>query len=291
MRRSRAARITSPAVRPTGLTQRVEPHVGVVDLMPQLPQSRPQRVRQGENAAPNPPQARRPVVRRIHPGHDRQQHLRPCRCCWWPSRAGCAARAFAASGGNPSRRRRPSTCRSGGPALPRVLSARRHERRVRAAEAHRYAETLRRTNRNIGANSPGGLSSVRASKSVATTASPPAAWFAQWSSRSTRRARPLWGTAAAPKAGLLREIRLQRVPDHHLETQRRARVCTTAIVWGWQSCATKKHLLLPLLTRAHHRHRFGGRSRLVQQRSVGQRQGGQVAHHRLEIHQGFEAAL
>ena len=40
-----------------------------------------------------------------------------------------------------------------------------------------------------------------------------------------------------------------------------------------------------------HRHRLGGGSRFIQQRRVGQWQAGQVAHHRLKVHQRFEPAL
>jgi hypothetical protein len=70
-----------------------------------------------------------------------------------------AARGVDADADEPSRQR----------ALERV--ARRHERGVRAAEAHRDAEALRRADDDVGAPFAGGASSVSASRSVATTQS------------------------------------------------------------------------------------------------------------------------
>jgi hypothetical protein len=43
--------------------------------------------------------------------------------------------------------------------------------------------------------------------------------------------------------------------------------------------------------RLHHMHRLGGGRRLVQQRGIRDLESGQIAHHRLEVQEGFEATL
>ena len=53
----------------------------------------------------------------------------------------------------------------------------------------------------------------------------------------------------------------------------------------------KKRVPFPAVRACEHRHGLGGGGALIQQRGVGQRQPGQVRHHRLEVEQRFEAAL
>ena len=63
------------------------------------------------------------------------------------------------------------------------------------------------------------------------------------------------------------------------------------MVWGWQSSATKNALALGLVEGVGHVHGLGRGGGLVEERCVGQGQGGEVGHHGLEVQEGLEAAL
>ena len=71
-----------------------------------------------------------------------------------------------------------------------------------------------------------------------------------------------------------------------------ARVFTTSMVCGMASAGDEQSSarFVPL-ERVHHVHRFGRGGGLIEQGRVGDRQGREVAHHRLEIEESFEPAL
>ena len=220
----------------------------------------------------------------------------PCRCCSWPCRAGCAARASAAPGGRragPRRRCDTPTMRPGHLAL--VLVARGEEGGVRPAEAQRHAEALggarprcpRRTR-------PAARSSVSASRSAATTTSAPAACARSASAgvvahapvgrrvlhqHAEQRARPPKSTSSAGPTRTLDAERL-RARAHHGDGLRVA-------VLGHEERLARA----PRASGAAHVHRLGRGGGLVEQRRVGQRQAGEVGHHRLEVEQRLQPAL
>ena len=110
-----------------------------------------------------------------------------CRCSRWPSRAGCAARGPAAPAGRPAGRRRRPTARPGGPGRFRSRPGpHRDEGGVRSAVPQRDAEALEHPTATSAPHSPGGVSSVRPSRSVATVTRAPRACASSMSAARSR---------------------------------------------------------------------------------------------------------
>ena len=147
----------------------------------------------------------------------------PCRCCSWPSRGGCAARASAARAGRPCGPRRPSRRRPGGPAGG-ACAPRAPRRRPRAARrspsARRSAAPSRARRRRPSRRA--GVSSVSASRSVADDherARGVGALAERSRSRRARRRSP--GTATStPNSPLGREVDRVERPDVDLDPER-----------------------------------------------------------------------
>ena len=148
-------------------------------------------------------------------------------------------------------------------------------------------------------NSPGGLISVSASRSAAKTTSAPLAWALFDDVACNRRSGRRWSgycTQDAEEFSATAKSADLDVADDDFDPQRfRPRLhdgdrLRMAIIGDEERDLAHRRTFGAGDVRAH-RHRLGGGGAFVQQRCVGQRQAGQVAHHRLEIQQRFEPAL
>ncbi len=222
-------------------------------------------------------QALRAVVDGVHAGHDGQQHL---------GRADVAGGLLApdvllaglqrhAEAGLPSASFETPMMR---PGIWRLyVLAGGEEGGVRAAEAHRHAEALgccpRRCRRPTR---PAAVSSVRASRSAATATSAPPAWAALAERRGSRPDGPSVVGVLDQHAEQALGRRRSKSPGRPTCTSMpsgSARVCTTAIVCGWQSLGHEEAPCGPWPGhRDGHVHRLGGGRGLVEQRGVGDRQ-------------------
>ncbi len=125
-----------------------------------------------------------------------------CRCCWWPSRGGCAARGSAAPAAARAGRRCRCWCRPAGRAAD--AGARQRTAMYAACGPPNQSGSPKRwvlPTATSAPASPGGVSSVSASRSAATTSSAPASCtLAASGARSTIRPDVPGYCASTPKA-------------------------------------------------------------------------------------------
>ena len=246
------------------------------------------------DAAGDAAQALRPVPDGVEAGDDRQQHL-----CGADVGGGLFAADMLLAGLQRQAHRglaggiqRHADQAAGHGALERVPGG--EEPGMRAAETHRHAEALRRTDDDVGAHLAGrrqqrqrqrvgGDDGQRAGlmgggdflRQVAqgagacrdTAAAGRTDWRRRW--RRGRRARP---AVRVIPSGL-------------------ARVASTARVCGCRSVATASDVGFGLAEGMRHRHRLGRGGGLIQQRGVGDLHAGQFADHGLEVQQRLQPAL
>ena len=98
---------------------------------------------------------------------------------------------------------------------------------------------------------------------------------------------------SAPNAPMLREVDRRVIADLDVDADRARRACARRrCVCGWQRSETKNVFFSSLtLELVREVHRLGGGGGLVEERRVGDRQTGEVDHHRLEVEERLEAAL
>ena len=237
-------------------------------------------------------QSLRPVIDRIHRGDHRQQHLRG---------ADVGGRLFAADvllaglqrqpiGRLAARIHRQPDEPAGQRALQRI--AHRHIGRMRPAIAHRHAETLRRTDRDVGAEF-----ARRGQQRQRQQIGGDNGERALGVQRRDRR------TQVANRAGSARILQQRRrtrprasrsvagSPTIRFHPSGSARVRSTASVCGCTSASTKNDLVLAARGAFGQRHRFRRRGCLIEQRGVGDIEPGEIADHGLEVEQRFQPAL
>ena len=99
-----------------------------------------------------PRQARRARGRRRTSRRSRRAAPARCRCCWWPSRGGCAARGSAARAGRRARRRRRRDTPTSRPGSWRSRPSRTAMKPACGPpKPERHAEPLRGADRDVGA--------------------------------------------------------------------------------------------------------------------------------------------
>ena len=161
---------------------------------------------------------------------------------------------------------------------------------MRAAEAHRHAEALRRTERDVGAHGAWALEQHQRHE-VAGDRDHGAPGL-ELGDRCgevddlAARVRVLQQRAEAVVAAGLGGLAVNELVAevmgagaHHVDGLREA------------GLVDEEHVRLRLRHPARHRHRLGGGGGFVEQRGVGELQAGEVDHHLLVVQQGFEAAL
>ena len=239
-------------------------------------------------------QTLRPMPHRIHAGHDSQQHLRG---------ADIGSRLFAADMLFARLQRQPHRRRTGGihgntnkpprhQALMRIRH--RHEGSMRPAIAHRHAKTLRTAHHHIGAHFARRLQQSQRKR------------ISRDNRQATHRMHggDLPGQVAhfARGAGILQHQREGFLSGASRGNAGHRRHHYAIAKWcraGFQHSAglrvqiSGQHNYIALGPRCGmgQRHGFRHRSRLIQERRIGNRQAGQIRHHGLEIHQGFQAPL
>ena len=148
-------------------------------------------------------------------------------------------------------------------------------------------------------NSPGGLMSVRASRSVAQTTSAPAGvrFFGEVAVIDD----PAFGGRILDEnAEEFPAMRNRRI-SHRPRRPRSPAISRASARRRWfaddnrrrqkmRSFCRRPNLASPAMCEAHG-HRFGGGGAFIEQRRIGQRQAGEVAHHRLKIEQAPPAGL
>ena len=250
--------------------------------------------RQQAHTLGNAGQPFRPMPHRIHARHDSQQHLRG---------ADIGSRFFAADMLFARLQREPHGGRTGGiqrntnkPARHQALMRirHRHEGSMRPAIAHRHAKTLRAAHHHIGAHFAGRLQQSqrkRISRDNRKTAhgmhggdlSGQVAHFARGAGILQHQRE---GFLSGAGRGNARHCR-----NHHTIAKR----CRAGFQHGAglrvQISSQHNHIALGPRGGMGQRHGFRHRGRLIQQRRIGNRQAGQIRHHGLEIHQGFQAPL
>ena len=164
---------------------------------------------------------------------------------------------------------------------------------VRAAEAERHAEALRRARRRRRRPAPpaGAAARARAGRPRPRRARPARA-RARRSRRGRGARRSIPGTAAARRRRPRPGRSVVGVADDDLDAERlgprRARRRSSA---GGSRRRRRTSCPPSALRRWQHRHRLGRRGRLVEQRRVGDLHAGEVADHRLEVEERLEPAL
>jgi len=171
-----------------------------------------------------------------------------------------------------------------------VAFAGREEGGMRAAEAHRHAEALRRTERDVGAHGAGALEQHQGHQIAGDRDH--GALGLEFGDRGREVddlaacVRVLQQRAEAVVAASLGSLAVDqlvaevvRTGAHHVDGLREA------------GLVDEEHVRFRLRYAPGHRHRLGGGGGFVEQRGVGELQAGEVDHHLLVVQQGFEAAL
>ena len=174
-----------------------------------------------------------------------------------------------------------------------VLVAHREVRGVRAAEAERHPEPLRRADHRVGAHLAR-RRDEREREQVGDDAHQRAARVRRRSITGARsRSRPLlpgYCTSTPKQPSIVLPAR-RGSPTTTSIPSGSARVRTTSIVCGCASASTRKTSPSFGVEAVQHRHRLGRGRALVEQRRVGEIHTGEVADHRLEVEQRLEPAL
>ncbi len=113
--------------------------------------AKPVRMRQAVDALRDLLQSFRPVIDRRTWTPCWPAALALCRCCWWPSRGECVARAFGARGEGRAAARIFGNADEPAGHVAFEFIARGEERRVRSAVAQRHAKSLRAADGNVRA--------------------------------------------------------------------------------------------------------------------------------------------
>ena len=240
------------------------------------------------------PQALGTVVHGVHAGHHGEQHLRG---------ADVRRRLFAADvllsrlQRHAQRRAARRVLRHADDApghVTLVLLPRREKRGVGTAVPHRHAEPLRVADRDVGAPFPG-RREQREREQVR-----------RHGDERSRRVGPLDERAVVLDPAVRRGILEQR-PDHAGSELEARRICDDglhAARLGARPHDGDRLGVAPFRDHEHRRHaggrlrhglgqvhRFGGRGGFVEEGGVGDRKGGEVGDHRLEVEQRLEPAL
>ena len=243
--------------------------------------------------------ARRSGAARPDRGRPRSRRRRrpagpaPCRCCWWPSPGGCAARGSAAPAAAPGcRRRRRDSRRAGRAAAGRGLRAPPGSPACGPPKPIGTPKRWVEPTTTSAPSSPGGVSSVSASRSAATATRPPRACASSISGRRVaHHARTRPGTTAAARTARRRAGRPARSATTSSMPSGSARVRSTVEGLRQRVGVDDEPGVARLPGPAQQRHRLGRGRRLVEQRGVGDGQAGEVGDHRLEVQQRLQPAL
>ena len=250
--------------------QRVEER-SVRERIAELPQADAERGGHAVHALRDRAQAVGSVVDAVHPGHDREQHLR---------RADVARRLVAADVLLARLHRHPErglTVRVDRHAddptrhLPLVLVACREERGVRAAVSERYAEALRRPDRDVRAELPG-RTEEREREQVAGDDDQRAGGVGALGERRVvehlalaRRVLEQRAEGPLEGGGLV-------VADHDVDADELCARAHDRDRLRVAALADEEHVALaPARDRPRHAHRLRGGGRLVEERGVGER--------------------
>ncbi len=236
-------------------------------------------------------QALGPVIDRIHRGDHGEQHLRG---------ADVGGRLLAADmllaglqgeaiGRRTARIHRQADDAAGQRALQRV--AHRHVGGVRSAIAHRDAEPLRRSDRDVGAELAGRSEQGERQQVRGHDRKRPLG-----AQRCDRRAEVAHRTRCArilqQRADHFGLVELgQGIADHQRPAQRGCARAHHRERLRMHLLVDEEHLRLDLRVALGERHRFRCRGCLVEQRGVGDVESGEVADHGLEVEQRFETTL
>ena len=190
------------------------------------------------------------------------------------SRRMCCSRVCSArrSAGRPAVSVLTPTSRPGRARARRLVGG--DERRVRAAEAHRHAEALRRPDGDVGAELARRRQSARRPAGRwRRRRAPPAAWTRSMAARQSTTAPVDVGQAEQRAEAAVGDARRRRRRRARCRSARRGSR-STAIVCGWVSWWTKNAVgCRAFASRRAHRHRLGRGGRLVEQRRVGDGRG------------------